>query len=209
MIEVCHNLPPFPQPSPNRNPGGDCFACAMTAALRWLYPEDPVSFDAAWGYFMAETVGGGRTLSNSWPGLRSALYAASHDDRPLEVACDLVMPEFNREWYSYPWWRAHPPTEDYARRLEGWLRGGWVAFTEIAYGGGGPRRDGRDNHNDHIVLIDGVRSGWAPWNNGARRMGHAVHVVCSTGRGAYWIDLDEWLAEYGGVGWWLCRREVR
>jgi hypothetical protein len=205
-IEVCHNIAPFMQPKPDRNQGGDCFACALTAALRHLYPERPVTFDAAWEYFMVESVGGGRMLSNTWPGMRRALYNAHADGYRLEIANDLVLPDFNVDHHSYPWWQSLPTTA-YARRLEGYLRG--VAFTEIRFDGSGPRTpQGEIRATDHFVALDGLRMGWEPIGEAGRVMRYHVHVVCSA-KGAYWIGLDEFLLGYGGAGWWLCRRDER
>lgn len=208
MIEVCHEIAPFLQPKPDRNQGGDCFACALTAALRWLYPETPVDFDEVWQFFMAETVGGSRQLSNTWPGMRRALYAASSEGYRLEIANDLVLPDYNVDHHSFPWWQSLP-TATYARRLEGYLRGGWVAFTEIRFDGGGPRATtGQIAATDHFVVIDGLRLGWEPVGDIGRALRHHVHIVCSV-KGAYWIDLDEFLLRHGGAGWWLCRRDGR
>lgn len=207
MIEVCHNVTPAPQPSPARNAGGDCFACAFAAAVSWLFPDRPVGLEQAWGYFMQETVGGNLQLSNTWPGLRRALYAARGDDYRMEIVADMVVPSFNPEMWSHAWWQAQPTTA-YAHRLEGWLRGGWVAFTEIDFHGEGPRKGEYTNCIDHIVLLDGIRAAWERVDNLGSRMTYAVHVVCSA-RGVYWIDLDEFLRNYGGAAWWLCRKDIR
>ena len=54
MTEVCHSIERVPQPVPARNAGGDCFACAATAGLRFLYPEHEIKLDDVWDMFVVE-----------------------------------------------------------------------------------------------------------------------------------------------------------
>jgi hypothetical protein len=211
MIEVCLGVEPVLQPSPLRNPGGDCFACALTAALRWIYTKPDLPFDACWDFFMVDTAGGGRALSNTWPGMRAALYAASsHFDEygRLEITNDFVRPEFDPDMWSHVWFQGSTP--GYSHRLEGWLRGGWVALTEINMAGSGPVVNGRWNVNDHFVVLDGIRSYWKPNEHfkGASSLESDVHVVCSR-NGAYWTELRKFLFNHGAAGWWLVRKDLR
>jgi len=208
VIEICHNVAPVPQPSPARNPGGDCFACALTAGLRWIYQKPDIAFDLCWDFFKTDRGG----LQNAWPGMRAALYAAdSHfrdaDAGRLEILADLVLPTFEPETWSHAWFAG--VGSDYALRLEGYLRGGFIAFTEIDFAGRGPYIDGYWNTTDHFVLIDGIRRLWRKhptmraWSDDAD-----VHVVCSA-KGAYWIPLKDWLTKHGAAGWWLARKDLR
>jgi hypothetical protein len=211
VIEICLGITPFMQPSPAKNPGGDCFACALTAALRWVYQKPDLSFERCWQFFEVDTAGGSRALSNCWHTMRSALYAADSEFFELgrlEIANDLVIPTFDPETYGHCWFQGH--TTEYAHRLEGWLRGGWVALSEIDHAGRGPVVDGRWNVNDHFVAIDGVRSYWKPVAAvpGAASLTSDVHVVCSS-RGAYWIPLDDFLFKHGAAAWWLVRKDQR
>lgn len=205
MREVLLGVQPFMQPSPARNPGGDCFACAVTAGLRHLFPERPIAFDAAWDLFVDPKSG---RLSNTWHTMRSALYRAHSLGYETEITADIVDPRFDPERWSYAWW-SHFPELRYAHRLEGWLRGGWFALTEISFAGGGPlTSDGFHRPTDHFVLLDGIRHAREDLGDGCSGVRQYVHVVCSV-KGAYWMRLLEFLMNYGGSGWWLCRRDER
>jgi hypothetical protein len=206
VIEVLLGVQPVPQPTPHKNAEGDCFACAMTAALRHLYPERPISFDDAWQAFVDERTG---LVNNHWGWIRTALYRLAGQGYEMEITSDLVAPQFNVERFSHAWWQMYPEGQ-YAHRLEGYLRGGWVAFTEINLDGKGPvSPEGLLNSTDHILLLDGIRTGW---HREEGKLGaalkHQVHVVCSA-KGAYWIDLQTFLYRHGGSGWWLARRDTR
>lgn len=208
MKEFCLNITPFMQPKPTRNKGGDCFACSVTAGLRHLFPERPVEFETAWNYFMAETMGGSKQLNNTWTGMRRALYEADSDGYGMTILSDIVRPTYDTERFSHNWW-GFVPDYEYTRRLEGWLRGGWVAFAEINHEGAGPvTPEGKLNHPNHFVLVDGAREVWEPSLavSGARTLLHYVHVVCSA-KGAYWIPAYDWLVKHGAAAWWLARRD--
>ncbi len=257
MIEVCHGIEPVPQPQPARNPGGDCFACALTAALRFLGADG--GFDEVWPLFEAEysdpaaqrnlqrlreAVGAAldtdprgddhleharrriraerelervyaevaaekpkTTTNNVWGrgGMEHAVRKAGREfDLDLDVHYDLVEPSFQIDIWSHAWfWQE--PAGTWARRLEGWLRCGYVAFAEQRYAGDGPfNEELQARSTDHVVLIDGVRLGWdgrarSSWNEYA-------HVVCSTGRGAYWIKVRDLMRKHGTAGLMLVRR---
>jgi hypothetical protein len=112
--------------------------------------------------------------------------------------------------WSHCWFGGVAPAVGYAHRLEGLLRSGFVAFSEINFAGSGPVVDGRWSTTDHFVLIDGIRRYWKPHDTvtGASSAEEDIHVVCSA-RGAYWINLREFLFKHGGAGWWLVRKDLR
>lgn len=209
MIEVLLNVQPFMQPTPKRNPGGDCFACALTAAVRYLYPDNPVDFNRAWDGFIVESSDGTPMLSNTW----STMWCAAcslHPDYPMEVRHDLVMPTWEIERHGNCWWRPRIMPE-WAYRLEAWLSAGWVALTEVSLEPHGPLLpDGRENMNDHFVVLDGQRHFWKDIAHfpGAKSLAHETHVVCSA-KGAYWIDTDQLLHKHGAAGLYLLRKDRR
>lgn len=207
MIEVCLNVQPFMQPHPVRNLGGDCFACAATAAVRHLFPERPPEFNRVWDWFVPKGESG---PNNTWPGMRRALYAAFSDDYEMQIVADIIRPEFTPDQWSHAWFQFVPAGE-YARRLEGYLRSGWVALAEINYAGSGPvTPDGKLNTTDHFVLLDGVKTGYEDcFGSDGKRLGAVereyIHVVCSA-KGPYWITAHDLLVKHGAAGWWLVRR---
>lgn len=264
MIEVCHNIPRVVQPTPARNPGGDCFACATTAGLRFLYPERTVELDDVWDMFVVEyydgkaqdnlqklrtAVGqflrGGMsdvgdaslesvykevsaeapktTVNNTWGGFPEVLERVSHEWGRLEITWDMVEPHFDRNHGRPSWsyaWRVQDLSLDYARRLEGWLRGGWVAWTEIKMHGGGPYKVDADgvvwmNSIDHFILIDGVRHRYVEERdeNGKFQYGSwkdEIHVVDSSHLNLTgWHDTMKFTRSHGASSWWLARRDRR
>lgn len=209
MREICLGVVPVMQPQPRKNPGGDCFACSMTAALRWVYQKPDLSFEDCWQCWVHEKTG---TVSNVWPMMRTALYAASSKfqdlglDR-LEIANDFAAPEFNPESWSHGW-GIGLNSGAYLRRLEGYLSCGWVALTDIDYAGRGPMVDGKwTGGGDHFIVLDGVRISWVPCDIGSVQKCE-IHVVCSV-RGAYWIELNEFHRKHGAGAWWLVRKDAR
>ena len=207
MKEFCHNIKPFPQPIPYINPAGDCFACALTATLQFLFPENPPEFLKVWSYFLGDD----GDLSNSWIGMRMALYRASND-YDIEIAVDIVKPEYDIERSSHPWWYFKPGLK-YIQRLEGWLRAGWVAFSEIDdVGRGCYLQNGDLNSTNHFIVIDGIRSYLIDVIENGKLLGsreeYAIHIVNSSRNRehSYWIGLGDFIHKHGGAGWWLCRR---
>jgi hypothetical protein len=216
MRSFCHNVAVYPQPTPRRNPGGDCFACALTAALRHFFPDEPPAFDHVFDCFMREQTepsGEKRSfLNNTWPGMRTAIYSAHNLVGSLQVFADIVVPRDDPERWSHDW---GPQADGYAwaRRLDAWLRSGHIALASILYAGNptgewvqtpdGPRR----HATDHFVLFDGVRCGWKRHGDGGGgTLTYQVHVVCSAAGGrTYWIDVDQLLREHGAGAWWLLR----
>lgn len=206
MVEFCYNIKPFLQPKPNKNLDGDCFACALTAALQHLFSENPPSFDTVWNYFLIKYKDSDKEgLSHSWPGIKNAIYKA-RNDYEIDVEYDFVQPDYENEKWSYAFYRRRPSDSQYTRRLEGWLRSGWVAITEIDMHGNGSVVNGKLNDIDHTVILDGIREVWEPFDDGTgRSLNHYIHVVCSV-KGAYWIKTQDLLVKYGAAAWWLCRR---
>lgn len=208
MNGILLGVKPFPQPSPAKNPGGDCFACALKAAVDHLFPEKPADFDIVWNAFMRETSSGDQQLSNTWPTMRSAPYQLHRHGYSLEVHADLVMPSFNVEVWSHSWWQMEPENE-WAYRLEAWLAAGWVALAEMNFAGAGLfSPDGTMNTIDHFIVLDGQRHYWQRHATlqGAASLEHETHVVCSA-RGAYWIRTRDLLRKHGVAGLRLIRRE--
>jgi len=202
MREFCLNVTPVLNPQPPITPGGDCFSCALTAGLSWLCPDRTLTVARAIDYFRQDD----GHVSTSWPGMRRALVAAYRDGYPIEYTADIVHPQMNPEMWSHAWWGWEPELA-YARRLEGWLRSGWVAFTEINQAGGGMlTADLKLNGTDHFVLLDGIRYVREPYpDGGGAAYNQYVHVVCSV-KGGYWMRLQTFLRRHGGSGWWLARR---
>lgn len=211
MPEFCHNITPVYQPKPNKNPQGDCFACALTAALSFLFPENPPNYESVWNYFMQKYYNSDKEgLYISWCGMKKALEKAKYEaGYSLDITYDIVRPEFENEEYSHAWFRKIPFVE-YTRRLEGWLRSGWVAFSEIDMHGNGPYTpEGRFNETNHYVILDGIKEVWEPFDDGEGAMHNTyIHVVCSV-NGVYWIKTRDLLIKHGSAGWWLCRRSER
>jgi hypothetical protein len=211
MIEFCHNVKPFPQPHPQKNPGGDCFACSLTAVLQHLFPDNPPKFETVWDYFMTKYLNSEeKGLSNTWTGMKKAFSTARYEDGyPLEYTYDLVLPRYDWEHFSYAFYPRIPSDGDYSRRLEGWLRSGWIALTEINMYGPGPFADGRYNDTNHFIALDGTRELWEPWKSSSGEesmtLEYYIHVVCSV-KGAYWIKTRELMKMYGAAGWWLVRK---
>ncbi len=259
-VEFCHQIERVAQPVPARNPGGDCFACAATAGLRFLYPERAVSLDDVWGMFVVEYYDGsaqanlrklrvaveehldrgasndelrrvfdevcaekpGTTVCNTWTGFKTVLEKASREWGRLEITWDMVEPRFDSNHGSPSWsyaWRFQDLDIDYTRRLEGWLRSGWVAWTEIKMHGGGPFSPGADgpllNSIDHFILIDGIRHRYVEHRdeNGKFEYGSwkdEIHVVDSSSLDLTgWHDTMSFTRSRGASSWWLARRDRR
>ena len=258
MLEFCHNIERVAQPVPARNPGGDCFACAATAGLRFLFPERTVNLDDVWDMFVVEYYDGkaqenlqklrtavgehldgklgadaltatfrevsaqkpNTTVKNTWSGFPEVLEKASREWGRLEVTWDMVEPHFDKRLGRPSWsyaWRFQDCGIDYARRLEGWLRSGWVAWTEIKMHGGGPFTvDGegvvRMNSIDHFILIDGVRRRYVEeaLESGSRygSWKDEMHVVDSSSLNLTgWHDIMRFTRARGASSWWLARRD--
>jgi hypothetical protein len=223
MSAICRNVALVPQPVPARNKGGDCFACATLAAMRHLFPENPPTFDQCWEAFEVESTDAEgvsrKHLSNTFPGMRGALWNLYSAGWKIEIVADRVDPRPGDPEHESHNWGAQVGGYEYARRLEAWLHAGYVALGNLMYrpcktGEWTLNPDGsvHRNHNDHFVLYDGVRSGWRRHAvvDGARTLVYQVHVVCSANGGrSYWIDVDDLLTQHGAGGWWLIRPDMR
>jgi hypothetical protein len=201
-FEYCQGIQPVPQPQPRRNPGGDCFACAMAAALRYLFPAAPPTFDQAFDFFVENG-----HVDNVWFKLHDAIVRARGAGYRV---VDFVEPgyhlELNFERYGHAWLN-QDPGYPYLYKLEGLLRAGWVAITRIQFAGAGPfTPDGMFRDADHFVLLDGAKICLEPVEGlpDAKSYEAYVHVVCSV-RGAYWAPLQKFSRLHGGATWWLIR----
>ena len=207
--EVLRGIAPFPQPQQKRNPGGDCFACAMTAVVRAEFPDRPIQFEQVWEAWKVEASDGSKVLSNSWPTCWTAAHALG-DDYRMECRYDLVRPETRMEWFSQAWGQVMAPEEEWSYRLEAWLSAGWLAMVEVNLSGGGPfTEDLRHNVTDHFIVLDGMRHYWKAHEavSGAWSLKHDAHVVCSA-RGCYWIGVRDLLLKHGANGLFLMRRAL-
>lgn len=206
--EILVNVERFPQPLPKRNPGGDCFACALTAVVRHLYPEKLIDFNVAWEAFLVESSDGTKVLSNSWATMgHTAPYALYEHGYRLEIYKDIVQREVDLERNSHAWFRSKP-AQDFSKHLEAWLSAGWLAIVEMAIDGGGPYTpQGQANHTDHFVVLDGQRGFWEQDKNvpKAQSWKNETHVVCSA-KGSYWIDTGDLMQQHGVAGLILFRR---
>lgn len=209
MIEVFRGVAPFPQPSPARNPGGDCFACALTAAVRALYPEHPIAFEAAWDAFKAKNSSGDEVVSNSWGSFERAVWRLRELGYALELRHDIVTPRVDLRHWSHAWWFAIPDDE-WAYRLEAWLAAGWIALAEMDFDGKGPYTpEGYVNSIDHFVVLDGQRHLWKRLEHtSGSALEHETHVVCSA-RGAYRMRTHDLLLKHGVAGLTLVRADRR
>lgn len=198
MTEILRNVAVFPQPSPPKNPGGDCFACSLKAAVDALYPDRPIPFNVVWEAFKVDAYGGGKVLSNTWTTMERAAQALVEHDYRLAVRHDIALATINLEYWSHSWGLPHEEGL-WAYRLEAWLAAGWLALAEMNFAGAGPvTADGSRNGTDHFVCLDGQRHFWRAHATvqGASSLEHETHVVCSA-RGAYWIDTADLLRKHG------------
>ena len=206
MIDICLNIEPFLQPSPARNAGGDCFACALLAGLRHLHPQQNWDFDRAFDAFKVESVGGSIVMNNSWIGMQQVLSAV---EPILNVTTDIAAPKIDLDVWSHAWFRGGY-CEEYVEKLAKYLSDGAVIFSEIMFSGTGPIGPrGGWNHIDHFVILDGIKEVWKEDKTSCgmefKTHCHDIRVVCSA-RGAYWIDLRDLLHKHGAGGWIIARR---
>lgn len=198
-MEVLSGVEPFLQPKPVRNPGGDCFACALTAALRHFFTDQPPDFNAVWEAFETESSDGKKMLNNTWTGMRDTIYAIRDLGYRLQLHTDIVRPVFSTETWSHAWWQFVPDCE-WAYRLEAWLAAGWLALAEMRLEEterGGYTADGKLAFIDHFVVLDGQRHFWQQHATlPAHKLDHETHVVCSR-KGGYWIRTEDLLTRHG------------
>ena len=207
MTQILLGVKPFLQPSPSRNPGGDCFACSLKAVVDHLYPDRPVSFDHAWEAFQVTSHDGSPVLANSWATMSwSAPHNLSEHGYSFEVHRDIVYPTIDLEHYSHSY--GFPvDDQEWSKRVEAWFSAGWVAIVEQSYKLQPPTTpDGKKNWTDHFVVLDGQRSFWQKSKDGtSSRLEHETHVVCSA-KGEYWIKTSTLLHMHGVNAVVLLRR---
>lgn len=202
------------QPSPSRNPGGDCFACAVKMVVDYYYPEKPIDFNKVWECFESDGkcsfVGCGREsskhLRNNWSGMYSAFQELYVLDYEFDWQVDIVVPEIRESTFSHSFgWSV--PEMQWHRRVTNWLAAGWLILIEMSYDAANYADMTLKNHKhwstDHFAVIDGQREFWHDYpkkedGSYAGAIGkHETHVVCS-GKGPYWIDTGD-LHYYHGV----------
>jgi hypothetical protein len=220
---VLHGVKPFPNPEPKRNPGGDCFACALKAVVDYFYPEKPIDFDTAWECFQREQTNqdGSKSthLTNHWGrwGFESAVSNLYHKGYSFETEPFLLHPKINIEQYSHAWgW--FPFDQDWSQHAEAWLSNGWVMLVEMSLDPVGPFDEkGYHNHPDHFAIIDGQKRGWykrAHSGSGTTfysgGLVHESHLVCSARGGCErWIETKDLLHKHGVNGALLIRKDTR
>lgn len=201
------------QPSPNLNPGGDCYACASLAIIKHLFPEEAegltVADAAAW--WKDKDSSGNEVAGNLFFRGRQALHGSR---LPVEVHEDQFTPSPNQ--YNDGCWPIYWPNA-FSQRVEAYLSAGWVGLVNMHFAGASlgllpdrKRPDGRPMRTapDHMVVLDGHRQYWQRSEPGATSAaGHTdLHIVCSV-RGPYWIASDVWVEMHGGIAiWWVRRR---
>lgn len=207
MSELCINVKPYPQPRPRKNPAGDCFACALTAGLRHLFPDSYPDFNTVFDYFLVPMSGGGKTISNTWYGIQKAFTAAIEDGYSLESKVEILLPDFELDKWSYTFYRCYPSAERYNNRLEEMLKDGWIALQSINYDGKGAiNTNGTINDSDHFVVVDGVKEQQETLSECCDILQHYVHVVCSV-KGGYWIKTADFMLKHGASAWLFIRRK--
>jgi hypothetical protein len=203
--EILLGVKPFMQPYPLRNSTGDCFACALTAAVRHLYPEDPISFETVWDAFVVKSLpDGDPVLCNTWGTMAStAPHALRKYGYDLQIHRDIVMPSPDLRNWSHAW-GFQICGHEFAMRLEAWLSAGWIAISEVNLAGDSGRSI------DHYVLLDGQRQYWEKNKDhpGVSTGMAQTHVVCSA-RGEYWINTGDLLKKHGTAGLVLIRKDER
>jgi len=215
LSSVCHKVEQFPQPEILKNPGGDCFACATFAALRWMYPEREFTFDEVWDTYTLTQVNSDGTsfdyLGNSW---------LQYPHVFKNIVKKLGLKDFKwKKRSSYPkfkrfgcdvahWNRDHAQYGEYWHKMRDDIVSGGVVFLSVNMEGEGPWKDGRWNNVDHVILIDGARERQVPIEAvpGASRIDWELHTVCSR-KGCRWITVHQLLDLHGAGSWHVLLRK--
>lgn len=206
--EVCLGVAPFTQPSPARNPGGDCYACATYSLLRHFRPDSAETFDGVWNRyrFYAEDAPGVTYpegterwyTDNTWTGYGKVLTLLGKE-YGLSHKYELIPPDYNVERRSAPWFTGY--LTSWHDALAAHIDAGHLLFTSIRFSPSGQRQRGGLHDTDHAILIDGYRLVWVPAGiPGSLAQVIEYHVVCSA-RGAYWIDQDTLVWCHGFSSW--------
>lgn len=221
MREVLANVKQVAQPAQHLNTDGDCFACAFAAVLNHLVPERAMDVEEAYKVFNSITKYANSdryTCDNSHGGMLKALHHARFVlDYPIAHRTHILTPRFSHlnDHFSYGWY-GFEPWGDFTEHLEAFVSAGWIAIASMLYDGRGQmvERPGEPwpaiRATDHFVVLDGTRELWEESESGdSSSLNHYVHVVCSTGKGAYWIDTRHLLRGHGVAGLILVRRNER
>lgn len=222
MREVVAGVKQVAQPKEHLNPGGDCFACSFAAVLNHLVPERKIDVEEAYKVFNSVTKYANSdryACDNTHGGMLKALRHVRFDlDYPIEHRTHILTPRFSGidDYWSYGWY-AFEPWTDFTQHLEAFVSAGWTAIASMLYDGRGQmvEQPGEPwpgiRATDHFVVLDGARELWEPTRGleGSSTLNHYVHVVCSTGKGAYWIDTRHLLRGHGVAGLILVRRNER
>lgn len=221
MREALADVKQVAQPEQRRNAGGDCFACSFAAVLNHLVPERTMDVDEAYGVFNSITKYANSdryACDNTHGGMLKALHHARFAlDYPIEHRTHILTPRFSMlDSHSAHGWYGFEPWGDFTQHLEAFVAAGWIAVASMLYDGRGQmvERPGEPwpsiRATDHFVVLDGTRELWEESESGdSSSLNHYVHVVCSTGKGAYWIDTRHLLRGHGVAGLILVRRNER
>lgn len=213
--EIFLNVKQFPQPYPVKNQGGDCFACAFTAAFKHLFPEKDILFDNVFDYFKTTYYNSDKEcLDNCWCGYTRMLNNAINDGLNIEYKTDIIYPDFSEtNRFPYSWFKFNVRSKMFEKIFNLLSEKNLLIFT-IDNGGRGPVyydfNDNRyyNNSTNHLVLVDGIKSCWEPienLDNDCKAFHYYIHVVCSA-KGCYWVKLDDFIDKYGAAAWWQIRR---
>lgn len=201
----CIGVTPYPQPSPAKNPGGDCFACATYALVRHFLPSSPETFESVWNRYLrpvephpSVTYPEGAPshyLSNCWIG-----YGVALESLGLAHRYELVTPDYDPCRRGAAFFSGY--LTSWHNALAGHIDCGHVLLASIQFDGKGPIQRGGMHDTDHAILVDGWRKVWRPVEAvpGASRQDIEYHVVCSA-KGGYWIDQDDLVWKHGLAAW--------
>lgn len=212
---VFNNVKRYPQPSPGKNPGGDCFACALTAAVSWMYPENHPTFDEVWDCFKGEYHDGTIELMNAWHNYQNAFENINKLGYPMEYVADMYLPAFKPSQRNYSFYHEYSTAivsiSKVFKLVSDYITKGYILYTAIDIEGKGPVHSGRPNSSDHIVLIDGVRH-WTRWREDfdfkAGDIIQEVHVVCSANEeNSNWRSIDDMIHKFGFASFWAIRKK--
>lgn len=208
--EVVLDVDPVPNPDPPIHEGGDCFVCTVSAAMNYLYGNDAPGFDELYEVFRPDK--DGRGLRNTWSGVRTVFATLNRQGWPVDHHVDFIRPQFDKRTWAHGWWQ-HEPTTEFARRLEAWLRSGYVAVTSCRLDAKGLfTEDLGARPHDHFFLLDGVRWATRKFDHGnGRKLEPYVHVVDSSRKrpNRFWVETRRLMRAYGVAGIQVVRREER
>lgn len=195
---------PFRNPPGGRNPQGDCGPCASKVIIDHFYPDRPISFEDTALLWQNPKHGGGTIESPTWG---CAVRHLANNAATLGYDIDtevLFWPPTSDRWdlenFDHNWYW-HEPVQSCYRDIHARLEAGWLILAGInqAYRGL-TNPDGTVNAMDHWVVIDGAdKREWTRPATNVTLETELFHVVCSTGRGRYWVEVQHML-RMGGLG---------